>query len=563
MLTKQQKKKNQLGGYELLSRSTHTAAIERRSWEPWTDKENLIFFDSLSRNSRNWAEIARDVGTKRQEQVRTYYYRVLRRISKTLLSVNYNLDNRDRVATLVAMLAYWSVHTAMPTVEETTMEFAQALKDRIFEQKAPAPVAAAPARNARAAEPAPLAPSPEKVVIQLVPKSTDISEAVAEAGFNPRLQLTFKSKRSIANIVDHVTKKWVHADGMSVAKGSPIRLCTLGQSNVSGWDWGMEDGQPTILEIYQNMGCPPTIKLEYYWSGAPSADQDQEVEEVDDEEFEQKPISKVDSVFEPSPFVHPLAQQYSTFESHNIFEMDPVANQLSAMNLLADPFDEANSISVDADAHFEPITADDDDDLMLGFDDQASTESMLSEEATAIDSPVALPEPVIAPAPAVHMPRVIFTTKPKAIPQTAPVAKPITSLTSSINLMQPRAATPSPFPATPVALNMSYGSMSNGQGMIQADSFFNIDSDPVFDSGDNTTAALSSYGLDPLENSPSDDTSSFLASSPQTPLRSKALKQHERPLATLDGSDADDEDYCYAFNHFTTPKRPRMDSALL
>jgi hypothetical protein len=71
MLTKQQKKKNLMGGYELPSRSTHTAAIERRSWEPWTDKENLIFFDSLSRNSRNWAEIARDVGTKRQEQVRS------------------------------------------------------------------------------------------------------------------------------------------------------------------------------------------------------------------------------------------------------------------------------------------------------------------------------------------------------------------------------------------------------------------------------------------------------------------------------------------------------------
>jgi hypothetical protein len=499
-------------------------------------------------------------------QVRTYYYRVLRRISKALLTVNYNLDNRDRVATLVAMLAYWSVHTAMPTIDENAMEFAQALKDRIFEQKAPvpAPVPVAPAARARGAEPAPLAPSPEKVVIQLVPKSSDVSEAVAEAGFNPRLQLTFKSKRSIANIVDHVTKKWVHANGASVTKGSAIRLCTLGQSQVSGWDWGMEDGEPSILEIYHNMGCPPTIKLEYYWSGVPSADQDQEVEEVDDEEFEQKPISKIDSVFEPSQFVHPLAQQYTIFESQNIFEMDPVATQLSAMNLLADPFDDANSMSVDADAHFEPITADDDDELMLGFDDQASTESMLSEEMSAMDSPVALPEPVVAPVtPAIHMPRVIFTTKPKSFQQVAPAVKPVTSLASSINLMQPRAATPSPFPATPMALNMSYGSMSTGQGMLQTDSFFNMDSDPVFDSADSTTAALSSYGLDPLESSPSDETNSFLASSPQTPLRSKALKQHERPLATLDGSDADDEDYCYAFNHFTTPKRPRMDSSLL
>lgn len=73
MLTKQQKKNKQFQGgfYDLPSRSSQaSSAIERRSWEPWTDKENSIFFDSLSRNSRNWAEIARDVGTKRQEQVR-------------------------------------------------------------------------------------------------------------------------------------------------------------------------------------------------------------------------------------------------------------------------------------------------------------------------------------------------------------------------------------------------------------------------------------------------------------------------------------------------------------
>ena len=41
----------------------------RRAWEPWTEKENHVFFDSLVRNSRNWAEIAKDIGTKKKEQV--------------------------------------------------------------------------------------------------------------------------------------------------------------------------------------------------------------------------------------------------------------------------------------------------------------------------------------------------------------------------------------------------------------------------------------------------------------------------------------------------------------
>lgn len=49
----------------------HTV-LERRTWEPWTEKENNIFFESLEKHSRNWAEIAKDIGTKKQEQVRAY-----------------------------------------------------------------------------------------------------------------------------------------------------------------------------------------------------------------------------------------------------------------------------------------------------------------------------------------------------------------------------------------------------------------------------------------------------------------------------------------------------------
>lgn len=44
--------------------------FETRRWEPWTEEENYRFFESLERNSRNWGEIAKDIGTKKQEQVR-------------------------------------------------------------------------------------------------------------------------------------------------------------------------------------------------------------------------------------------------------------------------------------------------------------------------------------------------------------------------------------------------------------------------------------------------------------------------------------------------------------
>lgn len=465
-------------------------------------------------------------------------------------TVGFNLDNRDRVATLVAMLSYWGVHNQNPTVDEAASEFAQLLKDRILEQKSG--VVPAPVSPVEAAPSAPVAVEqngPEKVVIQLVPSTSDISELVAEAGFNPRLQLTFKSKRSLSNIVDHVTKKWVTVAGVSVAQGAAIRLSSLGAAGVSGCDWGIESTEISILEVYHMLGCPPAIKLEYYWAGATFSDHDhsQEVEEVDDEQFEhisrEEENAKMDSIFEPTQYVHPLSQTYTIFETPTVFEMDPVAQQLGAMNLVADPFDEANSLSVDADAHFEPMTADDDDELLL-FDDQVSADSLLADDAGSLEEPAPCPKPVSGP-------RIIFSAQPK---KSAPVP-----VTLAVSQAQP--ATPFAFPATPSALNVSYG-------MTSADPFlFSMDSDPVFGltviMGSSAAVNAPRYGLDPM-NSPSDEPL-FLSAVPASPVpaRSKLTKQHERPLATLDGSDADDEEYAYAFNHFTTPKRPRMDAAPL
>jgi hypothetical protein len=42
---------------------------ERRSWEPWSPEEIKVFFDSIVKYGRNWALIAKEIGTKRQEQV--------------------------------------------------------------------------------------------------------------------------------------------------------------------------------------------------------------------------------------------------------------------------------------------------------------------------------------------------------------------------------------------------------------------------------------------------------------------------------------------------------------
>lgn len=80
--------------------------------------------------NRSWAAIAADVGTKRQEQVRTYYYRVLRKVGRLLAQANYTFDNRDRVATLLSMLSYWEAKCET-TYDENSIEFAEAIKERI------------------------------------------------------------------------------------------------------------------------------------------------------------------------------------------------------------------------------------------------------------------------------------------------------------------------------------------------------------------------------------------------------------------------------------------------
>jgi hypothetical protein len=48
------------------------ATNERRSWEPWTPQEIQIFFESLLKHGRSWSNIAKDIGTKRQEQVEIF-----------------------------------------------------------------------------------------------------------------------------------------------------------------------------------------------------------------------------------------------------------------------------------------------------------------------------------------------------------------------------------------------------------------------------------------------------------------------------------------------------------
>lgn len=45
---------------------------EHRSWEQWSSEAEMIFFECLSRKSRDWNAIALEIGNKSSEQVCIY-----------------------------------------------------------------------------------------------------------------------------------------------------------------------------------------------------------------------------------------------------------------------------------------------------------------------------------------------------------------------------------------------------------------------------------------------------------------------------------------------------------
>jgi hypothetical protein len=112
-------------------------------------------------------------------------------------------------------------------------------------------------------------PAPEKVILQLLPRDEQSSDLIAQAGFNPKLQLTLKATKPIASVVEHVSKKWVTDSGACVAP-FPIRLYPFGNSRTHR-GWGIEDADVSLLTIYHSTGCPTAIKFEYAWPESPSA----------------------------------------------------------------------------------------------------------------------------------------------------------------------------------------------------------------------------------------------------------------------------------------------------
>ncbi|XP_044362760.1 TSL-kinase interacting protein 1 isoform X2 [Triticum aestivum] len=79
-----------------------------RQWAAWTRQEEESFFNALRQVGKNFEKITLRVQSKNKDQVRHYYYRLVRRMKK-LLGPGFSLDARNSKDTIAAMLRWWSL----------------------------------------------------------------------------------------------------------------------------------------------------------------------------------------------------------------------------------------------------------------------------------------------------------------------------------------------------------------------------------------------------------------------------------------------------------------------
>ncbi|KAJ0989812.1 hypothetical protein J5N97_008168 [Dioscorea zingiberensis] len=88
--------------------SPKPAKRQTRQWAAWTRQEEENFFNALRQVGKNFEKITCRVQSKNRDQVRHYYYRLVRRINK-LLAPGFCLDAKNSKDTIAAMLRWWSL----------------------------------------------------------------------------------------------------------------------------------------------------------------------------------------------------------------------------------------------------------------------------------------------------------------------------------------------------------------------------------------------------------------------------------------------------------------------
>ncbi|KAL8263293.1 hypothetical protein R6Q59_024642 [Mikania micrantha] len=101
---------------DVITSETHCVSVtsnqpvkkQTRQWAAWTRQEEESFFTALRQVGKNFEKITSRVQSKNKDQVRHYYYRLVRRMNK-LLGPELSLDAKNSKDTNSAMLRWWSL----------------------------------------------------------------------------------------------------------------------------------------------------------------------------------------------------------------------------------------------------------------------------------------------------------------------------------------------------------------------------------------------------------------------------------------------------------------------
>ncbi|GMI80966.1 TSL-kinase interacting protein 1 [Hibiscus trionum] len=104
----------QIGDPNVALSTSNNSVLEKptrkptRQWAAWTREEEESFFTALRQVGKNFEKITCRVQSKNKDQVRHYYYRLVRRMNK-LLGPGLCLDAKNSKDTNAAMLRWWSL----------------------------------------------------------------------------------------------------------------------------------------------------------------------------------------------------------------------------------------------------------------------------------------------------------------------------------------------------------------------------------------------------------------------------------------------------------------------
>jgi len=215
----------------------------------WREEEVNIFFESLIKYGRNWEKIASCIPAKVGEQVRSYYYRLIRKLEKLLNRISFTFDKKDRTDTWIALLCYWELRKDN-NFEESSPDFAKEFKERIVKQRE----ALISTRNSV------LQNTSDQITLKLFPRSKTIEDLLKNKGLETEITISIKTRKPIATLLRHPLEKFSSLMTQSFGVGA-FRLYP--HQIINHYGWGTDDQQTTVYFIYNQLGCPQDFILDY------------------------------------------------------------------------------------------------------------------------------------------------------------------------------------------------------------------------------------------------------------------------------------------------------------